>query len=226
DADDLRANMAAPDHIAQDSGGGSAESTYGPAQNRLQKARVLAKEPVRARHFVLATAPSDASEVHRNSEAGGHFLLGATNSLGNRGGGDRARPVDDWLGLVHCDSWSGSTLWDHRRLTVVLDWDCAGRMASTSARCTRASSRTRPSVRLPTRSRAPITVTSCPPATSRRAAARPAKPAPTTTRLLIRSPQSLQRDSVRAAQPVQAEQLRCRVLHCFLLRAVPRQTRG
>ena len=48
------------------------------------------------------------------------------------------------------------------------------------------SSSTRPSVRPPTRSRASTTVTSCPRATSRRAAASPASPAPTTMTVLIR----------------------------------------
>src|SRR5262249_31157813 len=49
-------------------------------------------------------------------------------------------------------------------------------------------SSTRPSVRPPTRSRASTTVTSCPCATSHRAAASPANPAPTTTTLLIALP--------------------------------------
>src|SRR5262249_40230241 len=49
----------------------------------------------------------------------------------------------------------------------------------------------RPPLRPPTRSRASTTVTSCPCAASRRAAASPASPAPITTTSLIRSPRSL-----------------------------------
>ncbi len=36
------------------------------------------------------------------------------------------RPADDRPGLVHGDMWYGNTLWDNRKLTAVLDWDCAG----------------------------------------------------------------------------------------------------
>lgn len=39
----------------------------------------------------------------------------------------RVRLDDDRTGLVHGDLWHGNTLWDDdRRLTAVLDWDCAG----------------------------------------------------------------------------------------------------
>src|SRR5262245_39438090 len=64
-------------------------------------------------------------------------------------------------------------------------------------------SSTRPSVRPPTRSRASTTVTSCPRATSHRAAASPANPAPTTTTLLIALP-SIPCGAIPSVQPVPA----------------------
>lgn len=38
--------------------------------------------------------------------------------------------VDDPLGFVHGDLWSGNTLWRGDSLSAVLDWDCCGRGAA------------------------------------------------------------------------------------------------
>lgn len=67
--------------------------------------------PIEAEDFDGMRREQGASDLLRAAEA----AVAAT------------RPDDDQPGLVHGDLWHGNTMWDDaRRLTAVLDWDCAG----------------------------------------------------------------------------------------------------
>jgi aminoglycoside phosphotransferase (APT) family kinase protein len=67
--------------------------------------------PIEGEDFARMRREQGASDLLRAAEA----AVAAT------------KPAPGPAGLVHGDLWHGNTLWDaERRLTAVLDWDCAG----------------------------------------------------------------------------------------------------